>query len=163
MDKNKFFNSRGYTLIEIIVVLGIVTILSGFGIAKYNTYTQQLTLKNQAKNLVEVIELAKKKAVSGDLYQNCSDFQGYQVVVNANTFLMNFNCGGVYQTIQNYSMANSITTIVGIGNFNFLPLAIGTNLTVNSLRLKNSKIDQCIDISISSIGVINIDETLISC
>ena len=163
MDKNKFFNSRGYTLIEIIVVLGIVTILSGFGIAKYNTHTQQLTLKNQAKNLVEVIELAKKKAVSGDLYQDCSDFQGYQVVVNANTFLMNFNCGGVYQTIQNYSMANSITTVAGIGNFNFLPLAIGTNLTVNSLRLKNSKIDQCIDISISSIGIINIDETLISC
>lgn len=163
MDKDEFSKNHGYTLIEILVVLGIVTILSGFGIARYNTFTQQLILKNQAKKIVDVIELAKKKATSADLYQDCSDFQGYQVVINANTFLMNFNCGGTYTTIQNYSMTSNVAVTSGTGSLNFLPLGIGTNLAINSLRLKNSKTDQCIDISISPIGIINIDETLIGC
>lgn len=163
MDKDKFSNSQGYTLIEIIIILGIISILSGIVIAKYNTYNQQLVLKNQAKKIADVIELTKKKAISADLYQDCSNFQGYQVVVNASTFLLNFNCGGVYTTVQNYLMTNNVTAIVGTGNFNFLPLGTTTNLTINSIRLKNSKINQCIDISISPIGIININETLFSC
>ena len=161
-------NFKGFTLIEIIIVLGIIGILSGFGIAKYNTYTQQLVLRNQAKKIVDFIELAKKKAISADLYQDCSNFLGYQVVINAGTFLLNFNCDGTYTTLQSYptTMTDGVTAITGIGNFDFLPLGIGTNLTINSIRLKNSKLDppnQCIDISISPIGIINIDETLISC
>ena len=158
MDSNK-----GYTLVEIIVVIGIIGVLSGIGIAKFNTYNQQLILKNQAKKIVEVIELAKKKAVSGNLYQSCSDFQGYRVVINASSFVLNFNCGGVYETIQDYLMTSNVTTIIGTGNLDFLPLGVGTNLTINLLRLRNSKIDQCIDISISSIGIVNINEILISC
>lgn len=166
MDKNKFSNSRGYTLIEIIVILVIIGIMSGFGMAKYNTYTQQLVLKNQAKEIANVVELAKKKAISADLYQDCSNFQGYQVAINSNNFLLNFNCGGTYITVQSYQMTSSVTITAGTGNFNFPPLGNGTNLTINSLRLKNSKLDppkQCMDISISPIGVVDINETLISC
>jgi prepilin-type N-terminal cleavage/methylation domain-containing protein len=163
MDSYKSSRRSSFTLIEILIVLAIIGIISSIGIAKYNTYTQQLVLKNQAKKIVQVIELAKKKSVSGDLYQDCIDFQGYRVIIGSDNLSLLFNCGGVYSTVQNYSMTSNISTITGTGNFDFLPLGAGNNLTINSIRIKNSKINQCIDIFISSIGIINITDTLISC
>jgi len=176
MDNNKFLNSQGYTLIEIVIVLGIITILSGFGIAKYNAYNQQLILKNQAKKLADVFELTKKKAMSSELIVTpfvtpptyCTNFIGYQIEIAPLFYKLEYGCNGVYSTIvQTYDFPTNISATQGTGIFTFSPLGTGTNLTINSIRLKNSKIDdinhQCIDISISPIGIVNINETLISC
>ena len=63
MDK-----SKGFTLIELIVVMGILSIFSGIFLARYNENASQLKLKNEAKKLIDVLELAKKKALNGDLF-----------------------------------------------------------------------------------------------
>jgi len=159
MDKNK----QGFTLIEIIVSLSIMAILGTFGLARYNTFNQQQKLKNEAKKFVVVLELAKKKAVASDLYQDCNNFNGYRVTLTANNYSLNFVCNSTNQLIQNYTFDTNITTTVGTGNFFFPPMGAGMNLTINSIRLRNSKINQCINISISTIGLFDIDNSLISC
>ena len=62
MDKNKAF-----TLIELLVVSVIILTFSGTILAQYNQQTQQLKLKNEAKKMIDVMELAKKKAVTSEL------------------------------------------------------------------------------------------------
>jgi len=159
MDRNKF----GFTLIELLIFLTIISIFSTVGLAYYNNYNQQVRLRSDVKKLVDVIDLAKKKAYSSDLYQPCSNFLGYRVIINEFSYLLRFNCGGSYQTVQSYNFDTNVRAVSGTGNFNFKPLGLGTNLTINSIRLKNSVINQCLNISISSIGIINVNETLISC
>ena len=160
MDKN-----RGFTLIEFIVVISIALLFLGFTLPRYNDYGSQLKLKNDAKKLIDVFELAKKKAISGDLYdKNCSDFTGYRTtIVGGTAYSLNFCCSGSCSSVQEYNLSGEVAFASGIGNCNFTPLMIYPNFVGNSIRLRNSMINKCIDISISPIGVIELNETLISC
>ncbi|MEK7495679.1 MAG: prepilin-type N-terminal cleavage/methylation domain-containing protein, partial [Patescibacteria group bacterium] len=56
--------SSGFTLIEILVVTTITLIFLGVGLVQYNANTERFKLKNEGKKLVDVLELAKKKALS---------------------------------------------------------------------------------------------------
>ena len=160
MDKN----SKGFTLIELIITLSIILLFVSLTIPRYNTYTQQLRLKNDAQRISDIIELAKKKAITSDLYdKNCAQFNGYRITVDANSYIMKFGCSGAYQNIETYSFDSNITAISGTGDFNFPALGLNTNLAINSIRLKNSSLSQCVDITISKIGIIEINGALIDC
>lgn len=161
----------GFTLIELLIVVSITVLFAGISTAQYNTQTQHTKLKNEARKFADVLELAKKKATSSDLIVTplvtpptyCTNFTGYRVDLNSSNYLLRFGCNGVYQTIQTYDLPFNITTTPNNGNFDFLPLGLGTNITINTVRVKNTSTDQCFDISISQVGVIEVDETLISC
>jgi hypothetical protein len=76
---------------------------------------------------------------------------------------LKFACAGAYQNIQTYDLESSDSVILGNGDFDFPPLGINTNLSISLIRLKNSVINQCLDISISPIGIISLDGTLFAC
>ncbi len=159
MDKNKSF-----TLIELLIVVSITLIFLGVSLVQYNTYTEQTKLKNEGKKLVDVLELAKKKALSADLFdKNCTSFTGYKVTVSLSSYSLLFGCASVYSSVQNYNLTTSITTIVGTGDYNFSPLMNKPIFIGNTIQLKNSAINKCLSISISPIGVVELNETLINC
>ena len=56
-----------------------------------------------------------------------------------------------------------MTVISGAGDYDFPPLMNNLDFPSNTIRLKNSNIDKCVDISVSPLGIIDLDETLISC
>ena len=77
---NRLGNGGGFTLIELLVVISISLISLGLSLPRYNDSASQLKLKNEGKKLVDVLELAKKKALSADLFdKNCANFSGYRV------------------------------------------------------------------------------------
>ena len=156
---------RGFTLIELLVVVSIMIIFIGSVLAQYNTYTQQTKLKNEAKKFVDVFELAKKKALSSDLFdKNCTNFTGYRLTLNTNNYSLIFCCNSICSTnVNTYNFNTNISIFSGTGNLNFPPLMTGSNITIPSIQLKNSVINKCITISISSIGVVELDETLNPC
>jgi prepilin-type N-terminal cleavage/methylation domain-containing protein len=159
MDKNK-----GFTLIEFIVVVSIVLLFLGAALPNYNQFSSQVKLKSEAKKMIDVFELAKKKALSADLSdKSCTNFTGYRTTVTAAAYSLNFCCAGSCSDIQDYNLGTNITVTSGIGNYNFTPLMILPDFVSNSIRLKDSALSKCIDISISPIGVIELNETLISC
>jgi len=158
---------KSFTLIELLVVISVTLIFLGISLVQYNTYTEQAKLKNQAKKIVDVLELAKKKALNGDLFdKTCTDFIGYKVTVSSSSYSLLFGCVSIYSAVQNYSLPTNITLTLGIGDFNFPPLMNNPDFISNTIRLKNSSIstaNKCIDISISVIGIVELNETLISC
>lgn len=172
MKKYLYLINHGYTLVEIIVILGIIAIVSGFGIATYNSYNEQLILRNQAKKIANIIELAKKKAVAGDLSQQalCETFQGYIVEINDASFgknvVLDIKCSGSRNRINTYPLDNNITSTDGF--MNFFPLGsvfLGNDdpTYVLPIKLRNSKIGQCITVSVTSIGIVTTDDNLSSC
>lgn len=179
MKKLKNIQQSAFTLIEILVVISIMAIFIGVSLAQYNSYTEQIKLKNEAKKLVDVLELAKKKASSGDLNNlTCNGgFLGYEVNIDTNTtsYSLSLRCALApsSQLIVTYNFPYlNISTQSGTGLFRFKQLSAGLEYktieaadptTAPSIKLKNSSIDKCVTISISVIGIVELDETLIDC
>lgn len=158
-------NNTGFTLIELIVVIAISLIFFGFTLARYNDYSSQLKLKNEAKKIIDVLELTKKKAISSDLFdKNCANFSGYRVTISAGSYVLLFGCALDFSSIvQTYNLPTNITVITGQGNYDFPSLMINPLFISDRVRFKDSRINKCVDISISTIGIIELNEALISC
>ena len=136
-----------------------------------------MKLQSEAKKLVDVIELAKKKALTADLYDtSCTNFSGYQVRLTANNYSLVFCCNDnctTPSTVQTYNFSTDLTNRnISIfspapGTISFPPLMTGFNNTgVSTIEVKNSGIintNKFLKISISSIGIVDLNETLINC
>lgn len=69
--KLKFYKEKSYTLIEIIVVIAIIAIISGIGLAYYNQFTEEKKLEAEVEKFVDVLNLARQKAISGQVDSAC--------------------------------------------------------------------------------------------
>lgn len=167
---------KGFTLIEILVVSVIILTFSGTILAQYNQQTQQLKLKNEAKKMIDVMELAKKKAVTSDLIPTpnvtpptfCTNFSGYQFILKTNSsYSLNYCCNSSCPTVLNtYNLDSKIVIVSPIALPNslvFTPLMKVFNRTFTSVTLKNIVINKCVNINILPIGVIELVETLTDC
>ncbi len=171
-NKKKFpIYNLSFTLIEILVSVSIVLLLSGLGLASYGQQIQEKKLKEEGQKLVDILELAKRKAFAGDKSnQICNDFNGYQVYFNnpSQYFLRlccNLRCTS-YNNIQSYLISFTFTSPSANSYIWFKPLvselkfSSGSSLTIT---IKNSNINKCISIVVSRFGLINLDDSLISC
>jgi len=158
---------RSFTLIELLVTTTIILIFGGLSLAYYNNFTQEKSLKNEALKLVNTLEIAKKKANSGDLSGRTCDggFNGYQVNVTSSGYSLSLRCGGasISPAVFSYSFPSSsnISISGGTGNYDFRELNL--NSTSGTIRIKNLNISKCLDITISSAGIITLSENFISC
>jgi len=167
------FSEVGFTFIELLIVLSIILISSSIGLASFNSYNQQLKLKTEAKKLANILELAKKKSESSELIPTlnpnlsyCNDFNGYKVELTSTSYTLKYTCNHNDTIIQTYNFPSSITYTGGNYDFVFPALGLNTNITLNSIILKNNNINdtnKCINISISVNGIIQINDNLISC
>ncbi len=152
---------KSFTIIEIIIVIVIVMIISTMGLAYYNTYSQQLTLKSEVLDLVKELELIKKKALSSDKTNGCSDqFYGYQININSNNYQWGILCPN-FQLIKTKTLPNSII-FLNNQQITFNPLKTNFSTQI-SITIKNLQINKCLNINISTNGIINFDETFQNC
>lgn len=159
MEKN-----NGFTLIEFLVVISVILLFLGVTLPRYNDYSSQQKLKSEAKKMIDVFELAKKKALSADLFdKNCTNFTSYRVTVASGSYSLSFGCSSIYSTVQTYNLLTNITATAGTGDYNFTPLMSNPDFSSDTIRLRNAAISKCVDISISPIGIIELDETLVAC
>ena len=57
--------SKGFTLVELMIVVGILAIVSGIMIPSFSTYTRNQTLKQAQENLKSDLRSAQNKALTG--------------------------------------------------------------------------------------------------
>lgn len=67
--------SRGFSLIELMIVLTIFGALIGFAIPSYNRYSQTQQLRGTSENLVQTLQLQRSRAMAN----------GQSVTINFNT------------------------------------------------------------------------------
>jgi Tfp pilus assembly protein FimT len=173
MDKNNRIN-QSFALIELIIAVSIIIIFTGLTIPFYNRFTTEQQLKNEGKNVVNLLELARKKAISGDLANySCpsnTGFTGYLTTVTSNNLQIRLCCGNdnnpcstSYQ-ITTYNLPAQILVTAGLGNFQFKNLTGQTNQSSQlTVTIKQTAISKCTNIYVSPSGLINFDSNLTNC
>ena len=160
---------KSFTLIELLIVTTIILVFGGLSLSYYNNFTQEQTLKKEVQKLVDIFELAKKKASSGDLSGLTCDggFNGYQVNVTNSGYSLLLKCGGasVSPAVFSYSFPSSsnISIISGTGDYDFRELNLTSTSETRTIQIKNSNISKCLEITIYSSGIITLSDNFISC
>ncbi|MBI3620192.1 prepilin-type N-terminal cleavage/methylation domain-containing protein [Candidatus Roizmanbacteria bacterium] len=168
VNKARFLLSAAFTLIELIIVVGIISLIVTMSLGYYNPFTERKKIEEGQKRLLDTLELAKKKAVSGDMAgQSCSkSFTGYQVVVDAASYTLYFCCdtSGVLPlcvspvTTYNYPSHVTATAVPALPqNIIFKPVFGDTTLSGTVvIKLTNSTLPlaDCRQISITPLGSI---------
>lgn len=123
---------KGFTLIEVIVVVSVAAILTTVGIASFSSYNQTEKVKTASLELVNALNTAKARAQSQEKPSSCNPLNGYKV-----EFCYSGGCGGA--TTYSYVLyavcgANSVS----VYNTKF-PQGISidtTNTTANSFSFR---------------------------
>lgn len=78
--KLPFFHvSSGFSLIELIVVIGVLLLLAGGGIASFITFNEKQQLLSGGKELQEHLRMAQSLSRVGETPSGCGKLSGYKV------------------------------------------------------------------------------------
>lgn len=165
---------RSFTLIELIIVITIISLLSGLILAYYNNFNEEKKLEQEAQKLYDVLILAHQKAVSSDLtpQPGCSSFSGYQLEYSTsnNNYKLTFCCGTSCSSptdVQLYDLPSTIILSLyppPIDSIRFLPLTGETDSSGDiEISVKNINLSKCLKVTVSPSGLIKIDLNKISC
>jgi prepilin-type N-terminal cleavage/methylation domain-containing protein len=93
----------GYTMVELVMVIGIMAIMFSVGAASYRDYQRRQYLESAVLMVVDDIKLARQLALSGRLPAGCANFNGYAIRVSpaTNTYSIGAVCGN--QNCENNS------------------------------------------------------------
>ncbi len=163
----------GFTFIELLIVVMIISAFSGLSLAYYNNFNKASKLDTEANKFLQTLELAKKKATARDIegYDDCNysidpanTFDGYQIVLTANGYDLKIVCNGTASPIYSYSYPKNssgqslVKTSPQSGTIQFNPTP--GDVTFSSLSLpiqfENSvgTTTKCPRIDISTTGII---------
>ncbi len=72
---------QGFTLVELIVAIGIVVVMSGLAVSTLSRTGEKTTVVNEAKQITDLIQAMRRKAVAGEKPQGCllKTLEGYEI------------------------------------------------------------------------------------
>ncbi len=103
---------RGFTLIEMLVTVGIGLLLATLGITGYIRFNDRQKILNSTRELETIFQTAAVKAQGGDL-GGCTQLAGYRVTVATTvdpvTATLSSICqDGTVTTVSSYTLVNGI-------------------------------------------------------
>lgn len=130
--------NKGYTLVEILIGLVIITVLFAGGYASYREFVRRQVLKNTLQELKQNIGLARQKTLSGEKPAGCTNtLVGYEIAFNLTSYVVSPKCDVTSPGVGSVSvitvqLPTSVTqSISGFSNpLRFKPIS-GTNLASN--------------------------------
>lgn len=133
LKKNNYplFN-YGYTLIEILIGIVILSILFSIGFAGFRDFSRRQSLEVLARKIKGDLALAREKAISGEKPTDevCLTLSGYNFLVETNSnYVLQAVCSGVPVEIKNVEIGSNLVISVPSPNpIVFKVLSKGTNI-----------------------------------
>jgi len=149
----------GFTLFELLIVVGIMVLVFGFAIASFNTFNRRERLQQAALNLKSALRLAQSQAVSAEKPSlGCKTFVGMRVTFTigvTSSYSLQHECsdgdvGSVVTTI----LPSDVTYISSPLPFTFMALSRITSLAADqNIQLTNTH--ETYTIQVTTNGEIN--------
>lgn len=161
-------------MIELIVVMGIIAFFAGMGLVSFGDSNQISKLRQEKDRVVDALDFAKKKSLAPDrMTCNTNEEVAYIFESNATSFLVKECCksiaddtlGTCISPITSYTFPTNINKTAGAPTIIFYSLSKGSNGATggNTLRLKNTSISKCLDVSVSTSGAITVSNLITPC
>ena len=158
----------GFTVIEFLIVIGLIGIMTTVSIASYNTFAESVKLKNEVQKFIAIVSLAQKKAVSGENVSsycaNCS-FNSYAVSTTAGagyamqgqySLDITPNTRVAYGTANTYAIDSSNKNISLLDSYTiYFDKLTGTPDSSRNVGFKNITKNECMQVSIAATGLIS--------
>ena len=136
---------QGFTLIEMLVSMGIVMIIFSAGIASYKNATRNQALDSDVSLIIQTLNIAKTNVNSGKKINCASSLEAWQISFSQSSFDLQELCGSAFTTnTYKLSSNNIITANPAIIKF----YALGQGATTGTINICSKTI------TISSTGVI---------
>lgn len=112
--KNTIFSGKGYTLIEVLVVITILGILFSIGYANYRDFGRRQALVGSVKQLEGDIRMVQQNALSGikpqDTICDTNTLTNYQIEMDCNDpddckYTINANCSDHTVLVQTKTLS----------------------------------------------------------
>lgn len=123
----------GFSLIELIVVVGIVAFVSSFGFLLYQDYTRHQTVIQAAEKARTTLLRIRQKALSGEIPTGCIGlFLGYQFSCSSGSgnYTIKAVCSSSTPTTDSVDLPGGVT-FSACQTFQFNVLNAGTNLAAD--------------------------------
>lgn len=151
------YSKKGFTLIELIIVMSIITIFFGVSVAVYKNSLDEKRLTIDIKLLESVIQETKQRARARDIspMTTCGVFESYNLVIDpvAHSVSQRFLCDGNTVTIRDTVFKH--TTIIQPTSITTLQFISSTGEHINpelTIVLKNSVTNMCVNVLIPKIS-----------
>jgi prepilin-type N-terminal cleavage/methylation domain-containing protein len=149
---------KGYTLIEIIIVITIIGILTGSGALVFRNANEERKLKKDAEIIEEVLGEAKNNALYRKIPAGytCTTLNSYGVFFNGpgNTYSFWMDCPPNTPTLKAYALKyTTYRTPINVDCRFTYPNGVSTGCAIS---LRNNAISKCINISVSTNGTVRI-------
>jgi len=171
---NKLPKTYGFSLIELIIVVGLIAILTSIAVPTYINKIREQELKTSAQELLTDIRRTSVKS------QTSIEGVSWMIQVDAesNEYFV-YKCPATAELVATLSLSSDNTIFKNAANIHFAKNSseISTDLCGSldvttptsgkiTVQLKHSSLtDKCININISESGIISYDETnaIVSC
>ncbi len=91
--KDWFGALAGFTMIELVVVMGVIVLLTSIGAAGYNGFNDTQKLKQTGLTLKNNLRVAQTKAIAASKPSSgCTTLMGYVATFTANGYAINPQC-----------------------------------------------------------------------
>lgn len=149
---------RGYTLIEVLIVLSVMGVLFGIGYAGYRDFSRRQEISGIAKSIEGNLRKAQQNALSGVkpdvLVCKSQTLVGYDFyMVSGSEYQIRANCTGGYAVVLDVNLPASEMISMEDNPILFNVLGNGTNITGSTvITVTQTATGQTVQITVGSGG-----------
>jgi len=152
----RFTKQQGFTIIELLIGIIIIGLFSTITISSMRGFGEKKELEAQKDKFVTVLELAKKKARSGDA-GGCTQLDHYEVEIQSTTsYQLKPICQTGTGTNETFTVAQSSSARISSYSSSITSYApISNQVSANCIVINDATADSCYKLTVLESGIIN--------
>jgi len=129
LQSNKSLTNSGFTILELLVVLLVLGILLGTGVAGYRDFSRRQNVANAKRQIETGLRFAQSEASAGKRGTCSGDFEGYKFHMYGSYYEIFITCSLGDELVKHEDLDSSVAVAIsGQNPFIFLALAGGTDI-----------------------------------